>query len=114
MRASVTHRSQRRRPAGESARMTAAETALRAEIDEYCAVRPERLTVTPAADGRYVIHVLWAGEESVLRAVFVRRVLAHAGVEAQPASAERGRGWALRIGPVPSGRVAELIDSCVR
>jgi hypothetical protein len=93
--------------------MTAAGTALRAEIDEYCAVRPERLTVTPAGDGRYEIHVQWAGEESVLRAVFVRRVLAHAGVEAHAAGAEGGRGWALRIGPVPADLVGELIDSCI-
>jgi hypothetical protein len=114
MRASVTHRSQRRRPAGESARMTAAGTALRAEIDQYCPVLPERLSVTPAGDGRCEINVQWDGEASVLRAVFVRRVLARAGVEAHPASAEGGRGWALRIGPVPAERVGELIDSCVR
>jgi hypothetical protein len=93
--------------------MTAADTAFRAEIDEYCAVCPERLTVTPAGDGGYEIHVQWAGEESVLRAVFVRRVLAHAGVEAHPASAEGGRGWALRIGPVPGDRVGELVQTCV-
>ena len=92
--------------------MTAAET-FRAEVDEYCAVRPERLTVEPAGDGRYEIHVRWAGPESVLRAVFVRRVLAHAGVYAHPASAAGGDGWALRIGPVPGDRVGELIDSCV-
>jgi hypothetical protein len=41
-------------------------------------------------------------------------VLAQGGVEAHPASAEGGRGWALRIGPVPADRVGELIDSCVR
>jgi hypothetical protein len=93
--------------------MTAAETAFRAEVDEYCAVRPERLTVRPAGDGRFEIHVQWSGQESVLRAVFVRRVLAHAGVEAQPVSSEGGRVWALRIGPVPADRVGELIDSCV-
>jgi hypothetical protein len=93
--------------------MTAAGTALRAEIDQYCPVRPERLTVEPARDGRYEIHVRWAGEESVLRAVFVRRLLAHAGVAAHPASVGGGRGWALRIGPVPAERVGELIGSCV-
>jgi hypothetical protein len=114
MRTSVTHPSHARSPRGESAPMTAAGTPLRAEIDEYCPTRPERLTVTPAGDSRYVIQVQWAGEESVLRAVFVRRVLAHAGVEAHPASAEARRGWALRIGPVPADRVGELIDSCVR
>ncbi len=33
--------------------MTAAEAAFRAEVDEYCAVRPELLTVRPAgARGR--------------------------------------------------------------
>jgi hypothetical protein len=93
--------------------MTAAETAFRAEVDEYCAVRPERLTVKPAGDGRYEIHVEWAGQDSVLRAVFVRRVLAHAGVEAHPSGAEGGHGWALRIGPVPADRVGELIESCI-
>lgn len=93
--------------------MTAAETAFRAEVDEYCAVRPERLNVTPAGDGRYEIRVQWAGQDSVLRAVFVRRVLAHAGVEAHPTSAEGGHGWALSIGPVPADRVGELIESCV-
>jgi hypothetical protein len=93
--------------------MTAAETAFRAEVDEYCAVHPERLTVVPAGDGRYEIHVRWAGRDSVLRAVFVRRVLAHEGVEAHAESAEDGRGWALRIGPVPGDRVGELIDSRV-
>jgi hypothetical protein len=93
--------------------MTAAETAFRAEVDEYCAVRPERLSVTPSADGRYEIHVQWAGQDSVLRAVFVRRVLASEGVDAHPASAEGGRGWALHIGPVPGDRVGELIESCI-
>ena len=93
--------------------MTDAETAFRAEVDEYCAVRPERLSVTPAGDGRFDIHVQWAGQESILRAVFVRRVLADAGVDAQPTSAEGGSGWALRIGPVPPDRVGELIESCV-
>ena len=93
--------------------MTAAETAFRAEVDQYCAVRPERLSVRPAGDGRFEIHVQWSGEESVLRAVFVRRALAHAGVESHPASADGGRGWALRIGPVAGERVGELIASCV-
>jgi hypothetical protein len=93
--------------------MTPAEAALRAEVDEYCAVRPELLTVRPAGDGRFEIHVEWSGNESVLRAVFVRRVLATAGVEAHPSSADGGRAWALRIGPVPAERVGELIDSCI-
>jgi hypothetical protein len=93
--------------------MRAAETAFRAEIDAYCPVRPERLSVTPAGDGRYEIYVRWAGEESVLRAVFVRRVLAHEGIEAHPESADGGRGWALRIGPVSPDRVGALIESCV-
>jgi len=93
--------------------MTAAGTAFRAEVDEFCAVRPERLTVRPTDDGRFEIHVQWRGEESVLRAVFVRRVLAHAGVEAHPSSADQGRAWALRIGPVPAERVGELIESYV-
>ena len=93
--------------------MTPAEAAFRAEVDEYCAGRPELLTVRPAGNGRCEIHVRWSGSESVLRAVFVRRVLAGAGVESHPSSADGGRAWALRIGPVPADRVGELIDSCI-
>jgi hypothetical protein len=93
--------------------MTPAEAAFRAEVDEYCAGRPELLTVRPAGNGCFEIHVQWSGSESVLRAVFVRRVLAGAGVESHPSSADGGRAWALRIGPVPAERVGELIDSCI-
>jgi hypothetical protein len=93
--------------------MTPAEAAFRAEVDEYCAVRPELLTVRPAGDGRFEIHVQWSGSDSVLRAVFVRRVLAADGVEAHPSSADGGRAWALRIGPVPAERVGELIGSYI-
>ena len=93
--------------------MTPAEAAFRAEVDEYCAVRPELLTVRPAGDELFEIHVQWSGRDSVLRAVFVRRVLAQAGVDSHPASADGGRAWALRIGPVPADRVAELIDSSI-
>jgi hypothetical protein len=53
------------------------------------------------------------GQESVLRAVFLRRVLAEEGVDAQPTSFEAGEGWGLHIGPVPADRVGELIDSCI-
>jgi hypothetical protein len=56
--------------------MTAGEATLRAEVDQYCAVRPERLTVRPAGGGRFTIHVRWRGGDSILRAVFVRRLLA--------------------------------------
>jgi hypothetical protein len=93
--------------------MTAAEIAFRAEVDEYCAPRPERLTVRPAGAGLFEIRVRWAGHESVLRAVYLRRVLAHAGVDAQPVSSEDGSAWELRIAPVPAGRVGDLIDTCV-
>jgi hypothetical protein len=93
--------------------MTPAEAAFRAEVDEFCAVRPELLTVRPAGAERFEIHAQWSGRESVLRVVFVRRELAGAGVEAHPSSVDGGRAWALRIGPVDAGRVGELIDSYV-
>jgi hypothetical protein len=93
--------------------MTPAEAALRAEVDEYCAVRPDLLRVRPAGEGRFEIHAQWSGRESVLRAVFVRRVLAGAGVESHPSGVDGGRAWALRIGPVDSEHVGELIDTYV-
>jgi hypothetical protein len=93
--------------------MTPAEAAFRAEVDEFCPVRPELLEVRPAGDGRFEIHIQWRGRESVLRAVFLRRVLAQAGVESHPSTADDGRGWALRVGPVPPDRVGQLIDSSI-
>jgi hypothetical protein len=93
--------------------MTPAEAAFRAQVDQYCAVRPELLTVLPADDGRFEIHAQWSGRESVLRAVFVRRVLAGAGVESHPSSVDGGPAWALRIGPVDGERVGELIDAYI-
>jgi hypothetical protein len=93
--------------------MTTAEAAFRAEVDEFCGVRPARLSIDPAGDGRFEISVEWSGHESVLRAVFARRALANAGVEAQPTSSDGGDAWALRVGPVPADRVGELIDTCI-
>jgi hypothetical protein len=93
--------------------MTSAEATFSAEVDEYCPVRPERLAVRPTGDGQFEIEVRWAGHESVLRAVFVRRMLAQAGVKSHPSSFEGGRVWVLRIGPVPADRVGELIHSCI-
>jgi hypothetical protein len=89
------------------------EPTFRAEVDEYCAVRREQLTVQPAGDGLFEMDVRWKGQESMLRAVFLRRVLARAGVEAQPTSSEGGEVWGLHIEPVPAERVGELIHSCI-
>ena len=94
--------------------MTAAETAFRAEVDEYCAVRPERLNVTPAGDGLSTRSTSSGPARTACcgpcssAACWLTRAF-----EAHPTSAEGGRGWALSIGPVPADRVGELIGSCV-
>jgi hypothetical protein len=73
-------------------------------------IRPDRLTVWPMDDGCYGIDVRWHGRECLLRSVLVRRLLAEAGIPAQPGNSQDGRLWELRIGPVPADQVATVIE----
>ena len=59
------------------------------------AIRPDRLTVWPTEDGYFGVDVRWHGRECILRAVVVRRMLAEAGIEAQPGNSQDGRIWEL-------------------
>ena len=77
------------------------------------AIRPDRLTIWPTEDGFYGIDVRWHGRECILRAVVVRRLLAEAGIEAQPGNSQDGRLWELRVGPVPADQVARVIESYI-
>jgi hypothetical protein len=61
-------------------------------------------------DGYYGIDVRWHGRECLLRAVVVRRMLAEAGLIAQPGNSQDGRLWELRIGPVPADQIARVIE----
>jgi hypothetical protein len=73
-------------------------------------IRPDRLTVWPMDEGYYGIDVRWQGRECILRAVVVRRLLAEAGVSAEPGNSQDGRIWELRIGPVTADQVARIIE----
>jgi hypothetical protein len=75
------------------------------------AIRPDRLKIWPTEDGCYSIDVRWRGRECVLRAIVVRRLLAEAGIDAQPGNSQDGRLWELRVGPVPADRVAKVIEA---
>ena len=55
--------------------------------------RPDRLTIWPVEDGRFGIDVRWGGG-----------ALAHS---------IDGRGWELRVGPLPGEDVAQVIDSFI-
>jgi hypothetical protein len=77
------------------------------------AIRPDRLTVWPTEDGYYGIDVRWHGRECILRAVVVRRLLAEAGIDAQPGNSQDGRLWELRVGPVPADQVSAVIDTYI-
>jgi hypothetical protein len=73
-------------------------------------IRPDRLTVWPTEDGYFGIDVRWQGRECLLRTIVVRRMLAEAGVAAEPGNSQDGRIWELRIGPVPADSVARIIE----
>jgi len=77
------------------------------------AIRPDRLTIWPTEEGYYGIDVRWHGRECILRAVVVRRLLAEAGIEAQPGNSQDGRLWELRVGPVPADQVAKVIEAYI-
>ena len=75
--------------------------------------RPDRLTIWPVEDGRFGIDVRWGGSEGNRRATVVRGLLTGAGVKAKLAHSLDGRAWELRVGPVPGGEVAKVIDAFI-
>lgn len=77
--------------------------------EEFGPIRPALLSVEPAGNGRFRIDVRWQGRECILRAVVVRRVLADAGFDVRPGNSQDGRTWELKVGGVPSDRVADVV-----
>jgi hypothetical protein len=80
---------------------------------EFAPVRPDGLVISPLEDGRYGIDVRWRGRECILRAVVVRRLLTEAGYDVQPGNSHDGRLWKLRVEPVPSDEVANVIATYI-
>ncbi len=76
-------------------------------------IRPDRLTVWPTEDGYFGIDVRWQGRECLLRTIVVRRMLAEAGVAAEPGNSQDGRAWELKVERVPADRVAKVIDQII-
>ena len=76
------------------------------------ATRPDKLTIWPLEEG-FGIDVRWSGGQGNRRATVVRGLLQDAGVKARLSQDLDGRGWELRVGPVPGEEVARLIDEFV-
>ena len=75
--------------------------------------RPDKLTIWPLDERRFGIDVRWSGGEGNRRATVVRRLLEDAGIQARFSQHPDGRGWELRVGPVPGEDVASVIDQFV-
>jgi len=75
--------------------------------------RPDRLTIWPVEDGRFGIDVRWGGGEGNQRATVVRNLLSDSGIKAKLAHSIDGRGWELRVGPLPGEDVAQVIDAFI-
>ncbi len=75
--------------------------------------RPDRLTIWPVEDGRFGIDVRWGGGEGCRRATVVGDLLAGVGVRSRLTQELSGRGWELRVGPVPGSEVARMIDAFI-
>jgi hypothetical protein len=67
----------------------------------------------PLDDLGFGIDVRWAGGDGNRRAAVVRGLLEEAGLRARPSQRVDGRGWELRVGPVPGEEVARVIDQFV-
>jgi hypothetical protein len=76
------------------------------------ATRPDKLTIWPLEEG-FGIDVCWSGGPGNRRATVVRGLLQDAGVKARLTQTLDGRGWELRVGPVPGEDVARVIDQFV-
>jgi len=75
--------------------------------------RPDKLTIWPLDGLDFGIDEQWSGGEGNRRATVVRRLLERAGVPARLSQDLDGRGWQLRVGPVPGEDVARIIDQFV-
>ena len=75
--------------------------------------RPDRLTNWPVDERGFGIDVCWSGGAGDRRATVVCRLLEEAGIRARLVQHVDGRGWELRVGPVPGTDVARVIDQFV-
>ena len=75
--------------------------------------RPDKLTIWPLDGLGFGIDVRWSGGDGNRRATVVRGLLQGAGVPARLCQHPDGRGWELRVGPVPGKDVARIIDQFV-
>lgn len=75
--------------------------------------RPDRLTIWPLDAHGFGIDVRWSGGDGNRRATVVRRLLEEEGIRARLTQHPDGRGWELRVGPIPGEDVAKVIDQFV-
>ena len=74
--------------------------------------RPDRLTIWPVEGDLFGIDVRWGGSAGNRRATVVARLLSDAGIRGRLTQAVDG-AWEVRVGPVPGGDVARVIDEFV-
>jgi hypothetical protein len=79
---------------------------------ELGATRPDRLTIWPAEGDLFGIDVRWGGAVGNRRATIVARLLENAGIRGRLTQSLDG-AWEVRVGPVPGGDVASVIDQFV-
>jgi hypothetical protein len=82
------------------------------KIDGLGPTRPDKLTIWPLENG-FGIDIRWSGGEGNRRATVVRKLLEDAKIKAKLSQDLDGRGWELRVGPVPGDDVARVIDQFV-
>ena len=80
--------------------------------NELGPTRPDRLTIWPVEGDTFGIDVRWTGATGNRRATVVARLMADAQIRGRLAQTVDG-AWEVRVGPVPGGEVARLIDQFV-
>lgn len=79
---------------------------------ELGSTRPDRLTIWPVEGELFGIDVRWSGAGGNRRASVVARLLAEADIQSRFSQTIDGC-WEVRVGPVPGGDVARVIDQFV-
>lgn len=74
--------------------------------------RPDRLTIWPVEGDLFGFDVRWGGAAGNRRATVVARLLSDAGIRGKLTQSVDG-AWEVRVGPVPGGEVAQVIDRFV-
>lgn len=72
---------------------------------------PDHLTLWPVGGGRFGLDVSWLGSAGHSEANLVRDALGASGIRGQLRQSVDGRGWSVRVGPLPGQEIVRVVGA---